>query len=271
MKEYKVSGHVSSFLPEGKEWKLIWNDEFDGNTLDETKWDYRLHIMGKRFPTYQKEGVRLDGNSNVVFTTFEKDGEICTTQLQTGYNYLDEPPEGEYGGGLVWPIAKIKEPKFMHKYGYWECRCKLQKKPGWWSAFWLQSPLIGSTLNPEVSGIENDIMESFEVGKTIPHMNHYNGYGADHQYVEHGETMNLSLDEYHTFGLMWDENGYTFYVDGKEDGHSSFPVSKTEQFILLTTEAYGYRLPQKTATKEARESVGDEFIVDYVRVFDEIK
>ena len=26
-------------LPAGKEWKLIWNDEFDGTKLDETKWN----------------------------------------------------------------------------------------------------------------------------------------------------------------------------------------------------------------------------------------
>lgn len=37
MKEYKVDGHVSSYLPEGKEWKLVWNDEFDGPELDTSK------------------------------------------------------------------------------------------------------------------------------------------------------------------------------------------------------------------------------------------
>jgi beta-glucanase (GH16 family) len=26
-------------LPAGKDWKLIWNDEFDGTTLDESKWN----------------------------------------------------------------------------------------------------------------------------------------------------------------------------------------------------------------------------------------
>jgi beta-glucanase (GH16 family) len=36
----------------------------------------------------------------------------------------------------------------MHKYGYYEIRCKLPKQPGWWAAFWLQSPTIGSTLDP---------------------------------------------------------------------------------------------------------------------------
>ena len=41
MKEYKVEGHVSSFLPADKNWKLVWSDEFDGTELDRSKWDYR--------------------------------------------------------------------------------------------------------------------------------------------------------------------------------------------------------------------------------------
>ena len=30
--------HVDSLLPAGKSWKLVWHDEFDGDTLDRTKW-----------------------------------------------------------------------------------------------------------------------------------------------------------------------------------------------------------------------------------------
>lgn len=274
MQEYKVDGHVSSYLPEGKKWALVWSDEFDGNTLDESKWDYRLYMMGKRHSTWQREGVMLDGKSNAVFTVFEKDGEICSAQLQTGYNYMDAPKSSDptFDEGLVWPIGKLNEHKFVKRFGYFECRCKLQRKPGWWSAFWLQSPVIGSSLDPEFSGIENDIMESFEPGKTVQHMNHYNGYGADHKCIASGtEKDGLDLNEYHTFALEWNESGYTFYVDGKEDGHTDSPVSKIPQFIMLTTEVQGYRHAQHAPTADARAAVGDKFIVDYVRVFDEIK
>ena len=31
---YEVPGHVPSYLPEGKKWKLVWADEFDGTELD---------------------------------------------------------------------------------------------------------------------------------------------------------------------------------------------------------------------------------------------
>lgn len=277
MKKFEVKNHAESLIPDG-DWELVWADEFDGEELDMTKWDYRLSMMGKRHITWGTEGVKLDGNSNAVFTVYEKDGEICSSQLQTGYNYMDAPhtEEALFGGGgeepgLVWPIGKLQEHKYLKKYGYFECRCKLQKKEGWWSAFWLQSPVIGSSLDPATSGIENDIMESFHVGKIIQHANHYNGYGVDHQAAVVGEGMDISLDEYHRFGMLWDENGYTFYVDGVEDGHVDAPVSHISQFILISTEVNGYRCSAHAATDEARAAVGDEFIVDYVRVFDKVK
>ena len=270
--EFQVKGHAPSLLPPGN-WKLVWYDEFDGTELDRSKWDFRLHMMGKRHKTWDDEGVRLDGKSHAVFSIYEKNGEICSSQLQTGYNFMDAESAEEdcWNGGLVWPIGKFKEHKFLHKFGYYECRCKLQKKTGWWSAFWLQSPVIGSSSDPQVSGVENDIMESFTPGKIIEHCNHFNGYGEDHQVAKAGNGLALDVDEWHVFGMKWNENGYTFYDDGKEDGHISGPVSQIPQFILISTEVNGYRAKERCATNEAKEAVGDVFTVDYVRVFDEIK
>lgn len=274
MRKYEIEGHEPSWLPEDADWKLVWSDEFDGTELDMTKWDYRLCMMGKRHITWGTEGVRLDGNSNAVFSVYEKDGEICSCQLQSGYNFMDaEPPKSAtFDGGLSWPIGKLRESKYLKKYGYFECRCRLQQKPGWWSAFWLQSPVIGSTLDPATSGVEIDCMESFKPGEVINHYIHYAGYGQDHKGIGTGNgAKGLDLDAYHTFAVRWDERGYTFYIDGREDGHCEGHVSEIPSFILISTEVNGYRGPNHTATPEARLAVGDTFVVDYVRVFDAVK
>lgn len=281
MKEYQVEGHVPSYLPDGANWKLVWHDEFDGTELDTTKWDYRLCMMGKRHPTWSDDGVTLDGESHAVFRVFEKDGEVCSSQLQTGYNYMDAPIEKSTFGAdeLQWNIGPLKEDKFSHKFGYYECRCKMQKKLGWWSAFWLQSPIIGSSLNPAKSGIEIDIMESFEPNQIAPHFIHWSGYGKDHRCAQITElplvegtgdrrAIPETDDGWHTFAVDWSEDGYTFYIDGKFDGHIASPVSHTEQFILISTEVHGYRHAAHRPTQAAYDAIGDEFIVDYVRVFD---
>ena len=272
MKEFFVDGHAASLLPDGYDFDLVWSDEFDGDTLDETKWDYRLCMMGKRHPAWTDKGVKIEDGC-AVFSIFEEDGKIVSSQLQTGYNFLDAPCESVATDEniLQWQIGKLKKNKFTHRYGYYECRFKLQSMPGW-SAFWMQSPIIGSSLDAGVSGIEVDIMESFSPGKVDPHVLHYNGYSVDHDSkIVGAERENVSTDGFHRVGVLWEDDGYTFFFDGVQDGEKvTAPVSHIPEFLLISTEVNGYRTKNRTATDEAiaAAKAGDTFKVDYVRVFD---
>ncbi len=272
MQKFEVKDHEPSLLPDGYTFKMAWQDEFDGDTLDETKWDYRLSMMGKRHPAWERKGVHLDGNSNAVFTLTMEDGRPVSAHLQTGYNFMDEPViKTKFGEDAVqWNIGKLKENKFTHTYGYYECRCRLQQLPGWWTAFWIQSPIIGASLNPAETGAEIDIMESFSPGRVPPHNVFTGGYGLDNKRRTAGGVW-LDKKEFHRFGLLWDENGYTFYVDGIEDGHINEYVSKRPEFILISTEVQGYRHDDHLPVKAAYDNQGDTFLVDYVRVFDIVK
>ena len=270
MKYYQVAGHEPSLLPDG-EWALVWGDEFDGETLDRGKWDYRLSMMNRHHPAWSDRCVHLDGNSNAVFSIREENGKPVSSQLQTGYNYMDEPvKETTFGKNLLqWNLGKLKESMFAHRYGYYECRCRLQQMRGWWSAFWLQSPIIGASLDPAESGSEVDVMESFYPGEVHCHNVFTGGYGQDCKRAFVGGMDGLTLDAFHRFGVLWDEAGYTFYVDGREDGHIGDYVSKRPQFILISTEVDGYRRSGHAPTDEAYEAAraGDTSLVDYVRVF----
>ncbi len=268
MKIYDVEKHEPSFLPDG-EWDLVFADEFDGNTLDRTKWDYRLSMMGKVHPAWTDEGVRLDGKGNCVFELIEKDGMPVSSQLQTGYNFMDQPLVRTTfeKDDLQWTIGKLHENLYTHTYGYYECRCRLQQKEGWWTAFWIQSPIIGASLDPAESGSELDVMESFHPGVVSPHNAFSGGYGLDKKRIKVGG-VTVNEKEFHRFGILWDETGYTFYVDGKEDGKITDLVSRRPEFILITTEPRGYRMEQHYPTEEAFAAIGDTFVVDYVRVFD---
>lgn len=262
--------HVESLLPNGKRWDLVWADEFDGDTLDRSKWDFRLHLMQQRHHTFAEDGAVLDGNSNLLLTLHERDGHFYSPHLQTGSNYLDRP--GQAYGKFTWPVAEIREPLFMHRYGYYEIRCKLPTQPGWWAAFWLQSPTIGATLDPGQAGVEVDIMENFTRNGIVSHNNHWNGYGADHEHVGSGERrLTDTADGFHVFGLDWSPNGYVYYIDGKESWRVDGPVSHREQFVMVSTECSGYRHGDQPAPELKRAALPDYFIVDYVRVFDEVR
>ncbi len=275
-----VAGETPSLLPEGRAFRLVWNDEFNGSQLDETKWSYRTNFWGRPAHWFAKPGdgcvVVKDGKVHLRLRKLP-DGQFVSPQLQTGELMWDVPAIDNPNG--FWWIPKRQPAKFRKKYGYFECRCRLQQFPGWWSAFWMQSEAQGTTLDPAISGIEHDIMESFDPGEVLPACFHYNGYGADYKTFrvpacldEALSMIRLGKSSFHTFGLLWEPDGYAVYVDGRFRGRNGQDVSHIPQFLLLTTEAKGYRdnrmtgkgVPELGAAAEA----GDEFIVDYVRVYD---
>ena len=280
---------AASLLPTNHAFRLVWHDEFDGDRLDASKWNYRTNFWGKRanwFATPEDRAVTLEGGFLHLKIVRRADGSFCSPQLQTGGALWDElsPTNGR---GVVWPFRPRQMPKFLHRYGYYECRCRTQTKPGWWTAFWLQSPANGATLDPRRSGVECDIMESFDPGYHTVHAFHYNGCGPEYrrfnaQRAPYTPTPDsawkakfpIPTGEFHTFGLLWEPDGYTVFVDGRQSGYKvgrsgDEVVSETEEFVLLTTELKGFRTKGAPVPEvKGAWSAGDEFVVDYVRVYD---
>ena len=287
--------HAPSLLPEGKTFKLAWSDEFDGDRLDESKWSYRTNFWGRRahwFATPEDNAVEVKDGLLHLKLVKREDGQFVSPQLQTGELVWDVPHEENPKG--FWPLPKREKAKFAHRYGYYECRCRLQQMPGWWSAFWMQTPTQGCSLDPRFAGIEHDIMESFEVGEVIPHYFHANGYGADYlgfcvprrpkdvtpEAFNGPNSVKLDETQFHVFGMLWEPDGYTFFIDGRQHGPKvgqgeGEAVSQTEEFVLLTTEAKWYRNDRMTGKPvpelDTAAAAGDEFLVDYVRVYDLVR
>jgi len=287
---HPVPGHEPSLLPPGHGFRLVWHDEFDGDALDDSKWGYRVNFWGRPahwFARPDDGAVEVRDSICRLKLVKRPDGQFVSPQLQTGELMWDIPrlehPEG------FWPLPKRAEPKFMHRFGYYECRCRTQRMPGWWSAFWMQAPMQGCSLDPRRAGIEHDIMEAFEPDSHIVHCFHYSGSGADYRrfnafrapYTPGADSafkLNFPLSPgFHTFGMLWEPDGYTFFVDGRQSGvkvgsQGDEAVSQTEEFILISTEAKWYRKDHMTGAGvpelEDAWGAGDAFEVDYVRVFD---
>ena len=220
-----------------KKYSLIWGDEFEGAELNYSKWSHRLPGP-RRKAINSEDAVSLDGNGNLVIKTYKENGNIYTGMIGT-------------------------EDKFESKYGYWECRMKLQSQTGQWSAFWLQSPLVGEIIgNTGHSGTEIDIMEYLvKFRNFVEHALHWDGYGQ-HQKIDRFVLGISGLqNKYHTFGLEWKENEYIFYVDRVETWRTSNAISHTKQYIVLSIEVDDWAGNINEAV------LPDSIIVDYVRVY----
>lgn len=290
-KQFAVANHAPSLLPAHKNWKLVWNDEFDGTELDETKWNFRLNFWGFRSPAFTDQGVEVS-NGTLKIHLIRNGNDFCSAHLQTGGLTFDNPRNVR--SGKFWPFGPKDPPKFMHKYGYYEIRCKLPHGDGWHSAFWLQSPSIGAHPDPTVSGVECDIMENYLRLKngTMLCGCGWGGYGAEEHWVGHMEYPYVETEDgWHTYGVDWSRDGYTFYTDGKLIGSQLAPecaVSDVEQFLLVSTECHGYNRVFGNEYDESGNLVQvcckgkpvpelfdvklpDFFEVDYVRVFDAVE
>jgi len=223
--------------PQGKAWKMVWNDEFDGQKLDMNKWVYDTE--GKRRDGWwTRDAISLDGRGNLVLETKKQ-----------GDRYID---------GCI-----TTQGKFTHRYGFYVARIQFHSQRGHWPGFWIIGPGIEKVGSNGRDGAEIDIMEKPTLGDMVEHNVHWDGYGKDHKVK--GAQVNVPgvMHGYHTFALWWQPDQYVFYVDGKETWrHKDGGICQVPQYILLSDEIASY------LGDISKAKLPDRTLVDYVRVYD---
>ena len=224
-------------LTEGKQWKLVWHDEFDGSTLDESKWETPADGR-RRDAWWMREAVSLDGKGHLVIRTLKK-----------GDRYIDG-------------CARTRG-KFEHAFGYYVARIKLQKQPGHWSAFWLYNMSEGKIGNQGRDGSEIDIMEKPWLDDRVNHAIHWDGYGKEHRSAGKVSRVRNLMQGFHDYSLLWTPTEYVFYIDGKETWRTKAGgVCQVSLYIKLSDEVGDW------AGDIKKVQLPDEFLIDYVRVYD---
>jgi beta-glucanase (GH16 family) len=224
------------YTPEKLGYKLFWEDQFNGNRLDPRKWAVRG--VGPRALGYvSAEAVKVE-NGRLKLLALKKDGRILISAVGT-------------------------QSTLMTRYGYFECRARLQKSPGIWGAFWIQSPLISQGEDPARFGAEIDIMECFrKLGPDIVSHNVHWAYGP-HQKSTHGmQSYRKGVGQgFHTFAVEWTPEKYTFFVDGYKYYEVTDGISHIDEYLILSMEV------PSDAGDLAKTVFPDVFEVDYVKVY----
>ena len=241
------------------EYELVFCDDFDGNTLDVSVWEYRNVGPLKRHGETLDE-IKQTDHFNHPDQVYVNNGCLVIEGAYT---------TKEYGEG--WHTASIRLKDF-YTYGYFEIKCIPNDSEYFWSAFWLQSD---NSYSHEISkggiyGAELDIFETYK-GHGVSTKNyiassiHCNGFDefenkVDSQRVVKAYVKDLR-SEYTTFGLMWTEEEYIFYINGVETGRTSFACGTScvpEEVIISLCVPNEIDLDKNTTTR---------FIVDYVKIY----
>ena len=248
-------------VPQLEGYTLLWNDEFNGDTLDMETWRYEKHQPGWVNAELQEY---TDSTDNI----FVKDGRLIIkalkTQTKAGKDY--------YTSGKI-TTRGLKD--FM--YGKVIARAKVPEGKGLWPAFWMMPSKESTYGSWPVCG-EIDIMEILGQDTKTTHGTIHYGNPHEQQQGKYVLTDDSFSDSFHEFILEWEPGEMRFYIDGNlyhtvNDWFSEkefitaydYPAPFNQNFYVQLNLAVGGTWPGDP--DENTDFDNAEFEVDYVRVY----
>lgn len=251
IKDERIIPHVKG------DFKLVWQDNFDGNELNTANWGVELHDPG--WVNNEKQAY-VNTKENI----YVEDGKLILQALKT---------ENGYTSGRV-----NTQDKRVFKYGRFEARAKVPSGQGFLPAFWMmpndenlygQWPKCGEIDIMEVLGSQtNKSYSTLHFGE--PHTERQGSLVLDD-----GDF----ADEFHVFACEWEPGNIKFFVDDnlvaeqndwftKKQGFGevAYPAPFDQPFYMILNVAVGGNWPGDP-TEATQFGENARLTVDYVRVY----
>jgi beta-glucanase (GH16 family) len=215
-------------------WTLQFADEFDGTSLDTSKWRLCLRDGYCDPPAeqehYDASGV-IVGGSRVTLRATPRAG-------------------GGYTSGAINTAST-----FQFTYGYAEMRATLPNGRGLWPAFWLFAP---EGVYGEIDIFDGLLQLPRQVRQGIVYWQNGVRYDPHRDYI--GVDLSNGL---HTFGVLWAPGTATFYIDGVYQTKilAGVPAKPLWLIANLAVDDVGYGPPDPASWVSA------DFSIDYIKVW----
>jgi beta-glucanase (GH16 family) len=195
-----------------KGWKLVWADEFEGHTLDRSKWAYDI---GNGFYDYKNNAwVPGWGNEELQYYTHEPENVSVKDSLLT----IRAVKEALHGCGYTSARIKTRQRDgtalFTKLYGRVEIRAQVPWGKGLWPALWMlpQDDTYGGwAASGEIDLMEivgekpHEVLNSIHFGSSFP--------GRHLITTVHALPGGSTVSDWHTYAVEWEPGEIRFYVD----------------------------------------------------------
>lgn len=239
---------------------LLWSDEFNGSSLDDSIWDYDPHEPGWTNNELQEYTTSEDN-------VFLRDGSLVLKAIKSEKNGKDYYTSG-----------KIKtQNKKDFTYGKIVARAKVPEGQGLWPAIWMM-PTDESYYGQWPKCGEIDIMEV--LGSSTD-----TAYGTIHYGEPHAEQQGtVVLDsgtfasDFHDYSVEWEPGEIRWYIDDElyltvndwftavsGEDEKPYPAPFDQSFFVQLNLAVGGTWPGNP--DDTTDFDNAEFLIDYVRVY----
>lgn len=223
-----MAGAPAGGAPAGQ-WRLVWQDEFDGDAIDPANWELEANCWGGGNAERQCYTHRKDGHRRA--NAFVADGLLHVVARKERYTGPASPNgRGSATATLPFTSARLRT-RHRHEwtFGRFEIRAKLPRGQGSWPAIWMLP--TDSPYGTWAASGEIDIMEAVNLGtvaddpevpagtpETRVHGTLHFGRPAPGN-VHAGTSYRLHggaspADDFHTYALEWEPGEIRWYVDG---------------------------------------------------------
>jgi beta-glucanase (GH16 family) len=241
----------------GDNWRLVWSDEFDAETLNKENWSYDLGGSGwgnRELQVYTStpENIRVE-NGRLVIQAIYNGGDV------NGLNYTS--------------ARIVTQKKAEFRYGKISARIKLPRGQGPWPAFWMLGADFDSRNWPDCGEI--DILESGSSTDTVSGAIHFRGKDNYHAFFSKEITLPGATvyEDYHVYEIEWDKKQVSWLIDGiryfKRPIKASYMRPFHKPFFILLNLAVGGPESPYTGKKSPDAKIFPQSMyVDWVRVYE---
>jgi beta-glucanase (GH16 family) len=241
-------------------WQLVWNDEFDGTSVDTTKWAFD-----------RGNGVNGWGNNELQYYTNRPQNVYVTNGM---LNIVARKEVPQYNG-FDYTSAKLKtENRFSKTYGRFEFRARVPQGKGYWPALWMMPQ--GSVYGGWAASGEIDVMENKgRLPTMVSGAIHYGGSWPNNvfSFAEYTFPNGGVATDFHVYMLEWSTNSLKWYVDGvlfqtRTSWYSTaapYPAPFNQPFYLIMNLAIGGNFD---GDPDGSTVFPGLMQVDYARVYD---